>query len=193
MKKKNEPANTKPLNIRQERFAELVAGGMSATEAYVKAGYNVSVKVAGTNGPRLLENAGVKAHIAGIKAKAAARTEFKKDDLVRDLIKLWQTPVGEIDEKSQFAQEVVTDQVAGGSRGQLKRGKAAKGNETVEPITTRKRIKMVDKFAAARLLTELLGWKEPDQVVVETGPRTLEALESRAASIVSALDRNARK
>lgn len=193
MKKKNEPANIKPLNIRQERFAELVAGGVCATQAYIKAGYEVSDKVAESAGPRLMGNVRVKARVAEIKAEASKRAEFKKDDLVRDLVKLWKTCVGEIDETSQFAQEVVIDQVAGGSRGQLKRGKAPKGNETIEPVIIRKRVKMVDKLGAIRHLSELLGWKEPDQVVMETGPKTLDALEARAAHVVSALDRNARK
>lgn len=184
------PKQPKPLNIRQERFAELVASGIPAARAYSMAGYSDNGRNAEANAVRVMANDGVKARIAEIKAETSKRTEFKKDDLIRDLVAVWQTPVGEIDETSQFAQESVIDQIAGGSHGKLKRGKAASGNEKVEPITIRRRIKSVDKLACARLLTELLGWKEPEQHVIDAGPNTLEAVRQRAAEMASAMARS---
>jgi phage terminase small subunit len=183
------PKQPKPLNIRQERFAEFVASGIPAARAYSMAGYSDNGRNAEANAVRVMANDGVKARIAELRAEASKRTEFKKDDLIRDLVAAWKTPVGEIDEKSQFAQESVIDQIAGGSHGKLKRGKAASGNEKVEPITIRRRIKSIDKLQCVRLLTELLGWKEPDQLVVDAGPNTLEAVRKRAAEMASAMAR----
>lgn len=187
--KKTPTKQPRPLNIRQQRFAELVASGIPAMRAYGMAGYSDKGRNADVNASALMGNHRVKERIAELRAEASKRTEFKKDDLIRDLVAAWKTPVGEIDETSQFAQESVIDQIAGGSHGKLKRGKAATGNEKVEPVTLRRRIKSVDKLACVRLLTELLGWKEPDLLVVETGPNTLEAVRKRAAEMASAMAR----
>lgn len=70
----------RPLNIRQERFCELVASGNSATQAYIEAGYKVSEKVAGTNGPRMLQNAGIKARISNLRAPQTKKTLSSRDE-----------------------------------------------------------------------------------------------------------------
>jgi phage terminase small subunit len=80
----------RPLNIRQQRFAEFVVSGMTATQAYIKAGYKVSEKVAGVNGCKLLENAKVKALIAKLRAPDTARAVLTKDEkreILADLIR----------------------------------------------------------------------------------------------------------
>jgi phage terminase small subunit len=78
----------KPLNVRQERFCEFVASGTSATQAYIQAGYKVTVKVAGTAGPRMMENVGVKARIAELRApqtKKALLSKDRKREIMRDI------------------------------------------------------------------------------------------------------------
>jgi hypothetical protein len=45
------------------------------------------------------------------------------------------------------------------------------------------------KTDAARLLCDMMGWKEPEQHVVETGPKTLEAVRERAKAMGSPLSR----
>lgn len=169
----------KELNVRQEQFAQLVANGLSATQAYIQAGYKVSEKVAGTNGSRLLENAGVMARIKGLREKAAAKSEFKREHLAAQLIAGITTPVSQVDENSPLAQEMTRTVVTIGT------GK----NQRVE---VRTKVKMVSKDASARLLCDMFGWKEPEQVVVETGPKTLDAIEARARAVVSALDKSKR-
>jgi hypothetical protein len=68
------------LNIRQQRFAEFVVSGMSATQAYLRAGYKVSEKVAGNSGSRMMENDGVKAFIAKLRAPDTAKAVLTKDE-----------------------------------------------------------------------------------------------------------------
>jgi len=55
-------------------------------------------------------------------------------------------------------------------------------------IMTDSRQKTIDRLRASELDAKMAGHFEPDQVIIETGPKTLEALEARAASLVSALD-----
>jgi hypothetical protein len=53
---------------------------MTATQAYIKAGYKVSEKVAGVNGCKLLENAKVKALVAKLRAPDTAKAVLTKDE-----------------------------------------------------------------------------------------------------------------
>lgn len=169
-------SDARPLNIRQQRFCELVVSGMSATQAYIAAGYNVDAKSAGTAGPRLLENVAVKAQVAAMRAKDARKSEFTRENLAAQLIAAYITPVGAVDENSPLAEEVIRTTVVTGT------GK----NKRTE---TRVRVKMMGKLQSGRLLCDMYGWKEPEQLVVETGPKTLDAIKERAQSVVSALDR----
>jgi phage terminase small subunit len=73
------PKPAKPLNVRQERFAELVAGGMTGTEAYIQAGYKVTEVVARTNAARMLSNAGIKAKIAALRKPVTRKTMLSRD------------------------------------------------------------------------------------------------------------------
>lgn len=175
------------LNIRQERFAELVASGVPASRAYIAAGYNVTEKAAEAHGSRLARNGKVTARIEELRRKTATAVDFQRQDLVKWLVEVITTPVSQIGPDSRIAQEVTTEYVAGGSRGKLKRGHAPSGNETTNPLIERIRVKGVGKMDAARLLTEIMGWKEPEQIVVETGPKTLDMLERRAAEVQSGL------
>jgi hypothetical protein len=163
--------NQRGLNVRQERFTELIASGMPATSAYLAAGYLVSKEVAKANASKLLTNSNVKSKIAEIRASEAQKSEFKREDMVRFLVSVLQTPVGELDASSPLAQEVSLVTV----------GK-----------TTRKRVKTMGKIECARLLCEIMGWKSPEQLVVENRPRAIESIKERAANVASALDRNAR-
>ena len=78
--------------------------------------------------------------------------------------------------------------MGGGSRGKLRKGKAPAGNEVVNDTVIRRKIKGIDKLRALELHSKLVGDFEPERVEIETGPKTLEALELRAAAVVSALD-----
>lgn len=160
------------LNSRQEAFAQLVASGMPATPAYIEAGYKVSTKVAGTNGPRMLDFAGVAARIKELRAKASENSEYKRADLVKLLVSVLQTPVGNVDEKHVLAQDVTSD--------------------TIGEATIRKRVKMMGKIEAARLLVDMMGWKAPEHHVVETGPKTLAGVKERAERVASVLNLRAR-
>lgn len=64
----------KGLNVRQRKFAELVAQGRPAGRAYEEAGYESRGHNADTAGERLSRNVEVKNHIAEVSKKATSNT-----------------------------------------------------------------------------------------------------------------------
>jgi len=156
------------MNIRQERFCEFVASGMTGTEAYLQAGWRCNRDAARASAAETLAKPSIKARIAEIRAKDSQKSEYKRADMVRFLVAVLQTPVGEIDANSPLAQEVTTD--------------------TIGEATIRKRVKMMGKIESARLLVEMMGWKAPEHRVVETGPKTLAGVKERMERVASALN-----
>lgn len=77
------------MNVRQERFAELVATGMPFTRAYVLAGYSDKGKNAEANATRMMGNDGVKERILGLRKESremARMTKTKKLQLLEALM-----------------------------------------------------------------------------------------------------------
>ena len=58
------------LNAKHEHFCQLIAGGLSATKAYINAGY--SAAGASTSASRLLQNAEVRARASELKAAVSS-------------------------------------------------------------------------------------------------------------------------
>lgn len=71
-------------NPRHERFAQELAKGKSATEAYAEAGYEESRSSAS----RLLTNANVQARVAELQERAAAKTELTVATITERLIRI---------------------------------------------------------------------------------------------------------
>ncbi len=83
------------LNTRQEKFCQLVADGMSASQAYRKAGY--SAKDVNVAGPRLMANVRIKERLEGLRKRSEARSEISRADAVAWLVAQITTPVEELD------------------------------------------------------------------------------------------------
>lgn len=78
------PPNPHGLNPQQRAFARAyVSNGGNATQAAITAGY--SADSAPTNGPRLLQHAGVQAFVMEIEERAARRAEVDFDLVVSEL------------------------------------------------------------------------------------------------------------
>lgn len=71
-------------NPRHERFAQELAKGKSATEAYAEAGYEESRSAAS----RLSSNVNVQARVAEIQERAAAKTELTVATITERLIRI---------------------------------------------------------------------------------------------------------
>jgi hypothetical protein len=77
-------ASPKAHNPRHERFAQLLAQGKSAVEAYRLAGYRAGDKSAETAGPRLFRNVHIQARVADLQQKAASKTEITLEGLLEE-------------------------------------------------------------------------------------------------------------
>lgn len=75
-------------NARHERFAQEVAAGKSATEAYVVAGYSGTEAAAAVSASRLLKNANVRQRISEIQAEAAKRAGITVEKVIAELAKI---------------------------------------------------------------------------------------------------------
>jgi phage terminase small subunit len=162
------------LNVKQELFAYYVAGGMSATRAYIKAGYKGSGKAAESNAARLIGNDKVSAALQKLRQKTAENLDISRDRLASHLFAAMTTPLDQIDGSSPFCQEFAEEVVA------------SPGNGKGETII-RRRVKAVGKLEAARLLCDMMGWREPEKHVVDTRSVTLAEVKDRAMHVVSAL------
>jgi len=85
-KKPQKKKNT--LTPKQELFIREYLKDMNATQAYLRAGYKVSEKVAGTAGPRLLENVGIAAAIKKALGKRLNKLEISNDTVLQEIAKL---------------------------------------------------------------------------------------------------------
>ena len=69
------------MNIRQRKFAELVAQGVLAGAAYEKAGYETSGQVSHSAGQRLLNHVEVQKHIKLLTSKSEKKTILNRDQI----------------------------------------------------------------------------------------------------------------
>jgi phage terminase small subunit len=71
-------------NVRHERFAQEIAQGKSAGEAYRLAGYRAANHSAETAGPRLLKNVQIQQRIVQLQQKVARKAEITLENLLRE-------------------------------------------------------------------------------------------------------------
>lgn len=163
---------------------------MAATEAWIRAGYNVTREVARVNASESLSKPHIKSLVEDLRAKNSRESIASADELKRFYTAIIRTPIGELSPSSPLVVEWSTNRVSGGTRGKLRRGQADSGNEVVEPQVIRTRVRGHDKLRAAELLAKLCGYNAPDRLEIETGPKTLDAIRERAEHVRAVLARN---
>ena len=87
---------------RHELFAQSVASGKSASEAYRQSG--AIGKNADVHAARLMVNDGVSKRIAELKAAQAQRSELARDQLRDFLTEVILTPAGKVNDQSKLCQ-----------------------------------------------------------------------------------------
>jgi hypothetical protein len=166
-----------PLTPRQEKFAQLAAGGMVQREAARRAGY-------GNGSERSLKrNARVQARIAALRAKVEARGEelalltiAKKRRFLAELVL---TPVAEVGPESYLAQEwerLETPARGGGS------------SNRSAGVNVKQKVKLADKLRAIELDSKLANhFAVAEQPSPSAGDRderaTAEALRAIAERV----------
>ncbi|WP_265594732.1 terminase small subunit [Haloferula sp. BvORR071] len=158
----------RPLNPRQEKFAQLVAQGLPASQAYVEAGYSKQQPDATANGCLLLKTPRVAARVAEIQNLAASldTTLLTIVEKRRFLAEVVHTPVGSIGPDSRLCQEFYEKTKKRTTATTQAGGTPSDDNaaETVTDPTTEadtvilwRRIKMPDKLRAIDLDSKLAG------------------------------------
>jgi phage terminase small subunit len=71
-------------NQRHERFAQEIAQGKSAAEAYCLAGYRAADKSAETAGPRLFRNVQIQQRVIELQQKVARKAEITLESLLEE-------------------------------------------------------------------------------------------------------------
>jgi Terminase small subunit len=71
-------------NARHERFAQHLAQGKSAVEAYRLAGYRAANKSAETAGPRLFRNVHIQQRVVELQQKVARKAEITLESLLEE-------------------------------------------------------------------------------------------------------------
>ena len=99
-------------NPRHELFAQAVASGKSASEAYRQSG--ATGKNADVHAARLMVNDGICKRVAELKAAQSHKSELSRDQAREFLTEVILTPAGKVDEQSRLCQSYKG--YAGGSR-----------------------------------------------------------------------------
>lgn len=141
------------LSPRQRKFVELFLCGpkgepMPAGRAYEAAGYASRGDAADVCASKMLRTPKVAAFVKRRRREMAEAAQIEKWELIDFLTRGLRTPVGEINEDSDLAQEVIEDEIA-------------------EQVVKRK-IKMVGKLECAKQLATLLQWNAPVKVELDS-------------------------
>ncbi|MDB6133755.1 MAG: terminase small subunit [Verrucomicrobiales bacterium] len=142
---------------RDEIFCQQIALGRTDSDAYRIAGGKA--KQPNRRTTALRAKPGIEERIAELRAGTQAEFEVTREDLINFYGRVLMTPVGEVNEDSRLAQEVST---------------------TYAGESYTKKVKMVSKIDAARELTKLMGWYEPEKVEVSG---TLQGLLGRLMGV----------
>lgn len=152
--------NPPTLAGRAKTFADILLDGKTtATAAYIAAGY--SPKGAKGASSRLAATPAVIAYIDAQREAMSERTRIKKFEVLDFLSRAITTPIGNIDEASDLAQEVTRDEI---------------GEEVA-----RTKIKMVGKIDAIDRLAKMLGWYAPEKHQIDASDELADLIrETRA-------------
>jgi phage terminase small subunit len=134
-------------NAKHELFAQALAAGASAVDAYKAAGYKVDRGAAS----RLSANVSIRARVAELQKEAADKLVMSLEEALQYAANVVRAAVGTVDEKSALAQEVTRDILTGGPDGDG------------EGVTIREKIKLPCKLKALDLIAKLKGWYAPEK------------------------------
>jgi hypothetical protein len=143
------------LSPKQRKFLDLYLGGMYATKALRAAGYDE--KYANKHAHRMLQREDVRAYVRTQREQMAKDAALQRADLVKWLWRVIITPISQAIHESDLLEYDRT--------------------RTLRDGTVRRRVRMVNKMAAIRQLTALMGWDKPEKPEVHAGVDGGELME----------------
>lgn len=139
------------MTDKQIKFCDEYLIDLNATQAAIRAGY--SPKTADTQGPRLLQNVGVRTRIDAAIAEQSRRTGINADVVVRELARIGRLNAGKV---INFSDATVKDNAADDDLAAIASVKV-KTSETDQGTTVEREVKFHDKNKALELLGRHLG------------------------------------
>ncbi|WP_265594114.1 terminase small subunit [Haloferula sp. BvORR071] len=142
----------RPLNRKQEKFAQMVAQGITATRAHVEAGYIDRGRNSKTNSSTVLKHPLVQARIAEIRKMAdelgvTLMTIVEKRSFLAEVVR---TPAGSVGLESRLCQGFYEKTKVRGKR-------EGDGTTPEETAVIWRRVVMADKLRAIELDSKLAG------------------------------------
>jgi phage terminase small subunit len=151
------------LSPRERTFADGFIGGLPAGRAYERAGYKARGGSADSLACKMLRKDKLMAYVRAARRRMAEADQYQKWQLIEFLTRAITTPVGQIDEESDLAQEVTREEIG-------------------EQVA-RTRIKIVGKLDAAKQLATLLSWNAPEKITLDASEQLaglLQKIRSRS-------------
>ena len=147
-------------NVKHEKFAQLCATGLSRAEAYRRVAGVRAGKNSDANSDDWLNARGVRQRIQELQEQSAKKSELSREEALKWLTDLIQTPIGSVGKDSPLVQAYEED-----SEGNVK-------------------VRLADKIAGMQTLCRMTGWNEPQQVrLCTTDSLSAYLLELRAQPI----------
>lgn len=148
------------MTPKQERFVEEYLIDLNATQAAIRAGY--STKTADTQGPRLLQNVGVRARVDAAIAAQSRRTGVTADRVIREIAKVaLLNPRNVVDpDTARVLPDATDDDTAAIASVRVKTSSGDSGESEEHEV------KFADKLKALELLGRHLGMFN-DKLTVE--------------------------
>lgn len=148
-----------PLRLpRHELFAQKVAKGMTAKQAYKEMQPDCTDESAETLGPKLFRTVQVRDRVDYILGKAAQHVVMTKAEALAICVEILRTPIGEIDQNHPLAQEMTI-------------------TETGEKVVTR--VKLPSKLDALDKLAKICAWYAPEKFEGTIADATPEDVAAR--------------
>lgn len=159
-------------NKKWEAFARSVAEGESRSDAYrlhVATDGEIKANSIWQSASRLYNDEKVSSRIQELRELLDDDGPWvmSKKEMMAYWTRVGRTPLEQVDESSDMAQEVTYEVKGGGARGKLKRGNYDSGNEVEEEAVEVVKIKMVGKKDALSELAKLRGYYKEQAIAEE--------------------------
>lgn len=143
------------LTAKQQRFVDEYLIDLNATQAYLRAGYQVSENVAAVNALRLLKNAKIQEVLSQAMQERAKRTEITADRVLKELAKIGFADLKEVVDWTEEGKVILraSNEVDGSILSEVSETEIDFGDY----IKRTKKVKLHDKMRALEMIGKHLG------------------------------------
>lgn len=170
------------LNDKQKAFVREYVRLANATQAYIDA-YDVPYNVAKTNGPRLLENAGIKIEIKRLRQARLKELDIDVFSLVDDMAKEAKADIGTYadwgSDEFQYTDETTGKELTGHKSWVALKDKSKVDTKAIKKITVGKDGPIVELHDRNKARKELLEYlREDGTIAAETNKQRKDKAEA---------------